>query len=457
MKKLFLLGTWNLELTELKGNKILTTKSKILIAVLLAFLIPLGAVVWKARAEKNDVEKKISAQDMELLAGDFPPRARAQLAASPEERKNFANDLKQLISVATEASAAGYANHEDVRTTLGLQRAFVLQQVYQQKHKDTPPNQDELKKEAEAFLGESGNDKKFEGFLNDAKKANPMAAAGMDDQQRTELRQQWASLFVAARKAEQEGLDKDRKVQLQLMLQKDQVLAKAYFTDLTKNLEPSDADINAYVASHPEYDVKQKRTKAEEVLKRAKAGEDFAKLAGEFSDDPGSKVQGGDLGFFGQNRMVPEFEKAAFALKPGEISDIVETKFGYHIIKVEERKMDKDASGKPEEQIHARHILISTSAPQTSPMAPPKTLHDQAKDAIIQERVQSLLDEIKKRHEKDVEVAEDFKVAAPSPQQMPQQMPNGLPPGMDIDPGMQDGAKPSASPAGAKTPAKKKQ
>ncbi|GAC1398874.1 MAG: peptidylprolyl isomerase [Pyrinomonadaceae bacterium] len=433
----------------------MTTKSKILAAVLVAFLIPLGAVVWKARAEKNGTETKLSAQDMELLASDFPARARAQLAASPEERKNFANDLKQLISVATEASAAGYADHEDIRSTLGLQRAFVLQQAYAQKQKGTPPNQDEVKKEAEAFLTETGNEKKFEQFLEDAKKANPMAAAGMDDQQRTELRQQWATLFVNARKAEQTGLDKERKVQLQLMLQKDQVLAKAYFTQLTKNLEPSDADINAYVAAHPEYDVKQKRTKAEDVLKRAKAGEDFAKLAGEFSDDPGSKVQGGDLGFFGSNRMVPEFEKAAFALKPGEISDIVETKFGYHIIKVEERKTDKDASGNPEEQIHARHILISTSAPQTSPMAPAKTLHDQAKDAIVQDRVQKLLEEIKKRHEKDVEVAEDFKVEAPAPQQMPQGMPNGLPPGMNVEPNPRDGAKPVAPTE--KTPAKKKQ
>lgn len=88
-----------------------------------------------------------------------------------------------------------------------------------------------------------------------------------------------------------------------------------------------------------EQDKKDARTKAGEILKRIKAGEDFATLASKVSEDPGSKNKGGDLGFFPKGRMMPEFEKIAFSLKPGEVSDImVETPFGFHIIKVEERK-----------------------------------------------------------------------------------------------------------------------
>ncbi len=99
----------------------------------------------------------------------------------------------------------------------------------------------------------------------------------------------------------------------------------------------------------PAYSVEQ-RKKAEATLKRVQSGEDFAKVAGETSQDPGSKDKGGDLGFASKGSYVPEFEDAAFKLKPGEVSGIVETQFGYHIIKVTEKKDD---------QVKVSHILIS--------------------------------------------------------------------------------------------------
>jgi len=91
------------------------------------------------------------------------------------------------------------------------------------------------------------------------------------------------------------------------------------------------------------------REKAEQILQRARAGEDFAELARTYSEDPGSAKKGGDLGFFTRGTMRPAFEEAAFALQPGEISDLVETPLGIHIIKVEEKKGD---------QIRVRHILF---------------------------------------------------------------------------------------------------
>ena len=82
----------------------------------------------------------------------------------------------------------------------------------------------------------------------------------------------------------------------------------------------------------------QARTKAEQVLKDVKAGKDFAALAKQHSQDPGSAANGGDLGFFQQGQMVGPFNDAAFSLPPGSISDLVETNFGYHIIKVAEKQ-----------------------------------------------------------------------------------------------------------------------
>jgi foldase protein PrsA len=80
--------------------------------------------------------------------------------------------------------------------------------------------------------------------------------------------------------------------------------------------------------------VAAKRKQIDDILKRAQSGEDFAALAKQYSDDKQSAVNGGELPKFGHGDMVPEFESAAFALKPGQLSDVVTTMYGFHIIKL---------------------------------------------------------------------------------------------------------------------------
>lgn len=107
-------------------------------------------------------------------------------------------------------------------------------------------------------------------------------------------------------------------------------------------------------------DKKKAREKAEKLRKDLAGGASFEELAKGNSTCPSSQ-QGGDLGFFGKGQMVPPFEQAAFALKPGEISDVVETQFGYHIIKLTDKKAAetvtfKEAQARIEEYLKGQKI-----------------------------------------------------------------------------------------------------
>jgi peptidyl-prolyl cis-trans isomerase C len=102
--------------------------------------------------------------------------------------------------------------------------------------------------------------------------------------------------------------------------------------DETVKAQPPEPEVRA---RHILVKTKEEADKAEARLKK---GEDFAKLAEEISQDPGSAKEGGELGFFGENQMVPEFAKVAFAQKPGQISAPVKTQFGWHIIQTEEKR-----------------------------------------------------------------------------------------------------------------------
>ena len=419
-----------------------TTKAWIAAAVAIAFA--LGLIVWQVKARRSE-SLNLSAEDMATIAEEQSPQFRTRLASDANARKGFADDLRKLLAVAEEARAKGIGNKPDVKRQLDLVRSVVIAENYfkSQGAGEAGPNISD--QEVEEFFKQPANQAKFDQFINDAKAKNPQLAGGqIPDEQMKQVKRQLGQVLIGESKGVAAGIDKQRAIDLQIKLEQARILAQTYAQEqLAEKMKATDAEIDAYIVQHPELDTKQNRSKAEEVLKRARAGEDFAKLAKEFSTDPGSKEKGGDLGWFGHGQMVPEFEQAAFALQPGQISDIVQTKFGYHIIKLEDRKTEtKD--GKPDEQVHARHILIGESTPADNPFGPPQSGRDKARAAIEQEKQKKVLDEIVARSH--VSVAENFSVKPPEPQ--PQQAPPGFGPGetepQPVEPAQQP-QKPKAS------------
>lgn len=136
--------------------------------------------------------------------------------------------------------------------------------------------------------------------------------------------------------------------------------AKAFYESNAKEFENPDLVAASHILfmvpeDAPEDVVKQKEKAAKDAEARAKKGEDFNALAKELSEEPAAKQSGGDLGLFAKEDMVPEFAAVAFAQKVGDISDPVRTKFGFHVIKV----TDKKAAGKiPFEEVKERVVVF---------------------------------------------------------------------------------------------------
>jgi peptidyl-prolyl cis-trans isomerase C len=169
------------------------------------------------------------------------------------------------------------------------------------------------------------------------------------------------------------GLDKDPEVQAQLALMKENLVAQAQLTRIEKGITVTDEDLKkkydenkttyeqvkarhiliafkgspAAQEGKTELTEEQAKAKAEDLRKQIVGGASFDELAKKESDDVGSGARGGDLGAFGRGQMVPEFETAAFGAKPGDLTPVVRTQFGYHIIKVEEHQMTPFEQVKP--------------------------------------------------------------------------------------------------------------
>jgi parvulin-like peptidyl-prolyl isomerase len=432
-----------------------------LIGVLIA--VGAGLVLWKnsVGSQPRAVER-VSKEEMELILQDVNPMMLRQLSQNPEAKKELANNVAELFAIANQAKKEGLANDLDVRRELENFEIEILATNY-----DKAINQDKGPMPPFGFISEErmqqfwdasdtqpgflekislgsnsaqSREEEFEKFLASKLKilgeANPaMKDRELTEEERKQAREYFAKTRIYAAEAlakkgdPNSGLPADffKKAELQTKLQRAQFLARLYTQKgLQKKLEVTDKDIEEYIKAHPELGSKEEqRAKAEEILNRVKAGEDFAKLAQEFSEDPGSKDKGGLYEGITEGAFVPEFEAAVFSSQEGQIyPELVESNFGYHIIKVEDIGETKTPDGQTKRSFDARHILISTMFKDPeNPMAREMPLKDYIRSKLEKEKEEQVLADIKKNN--PVEVAEDFEVKVPEMPAQPE-----LPPGM---------------------------
>lgn len=411
-------------------------KGLAVVAIILA--LGAGLLVWKIKAgggHESTGLTKLTNEDIALLLKDENPMALKQLTDNPDTKKKIVESLKQTLAMASQARKDGMAKDPEVKEELEAIRTEIVAASYDKKKNadkgPMPPfgfiSEDEVK----AFYAEAGNEAKFKTFID--KKIAQAKEDGRIPKDREPTEEQLASakdFYAKARIYEKEaeskkaelGEEYNKKVELQVKLQQEQFLARRYADKVLKEkVKVTDADVAEYLKAHPELDTKkEKKAKAEEVLARALKGEDFAALAKEFSEDPGSKDKGGLYEKIRTGQFVPEFETTALGLEPGTIApNLVESKFGYHIIKLEKKGTEKDANGQESPTYDARHILISTMITDPeNPRMPPAPAEDKVRAQLEEEKEKKVMDELVANN--PIEIPEDFAVPEPSAEQLEQ-------------------------------------
>lgn len=437
-----------------KGGMSALAKSLAVILVLLG--IGAGLVFWKSKVGGHNEAtlNHISKEDMAVLLKDANPMQLKQLSENPEAKKKIAENIRQLLAVASQARKEGIADDPNIKSELENIRTVLTATIYDQKINGDkgpmPPFGYITEEQTKEFWNDSSHEAEFKKFLDSKIALARESGKFPKDKELTEeeikqAKDDYAKIRIyeaeAKAKAGELGEEFNRELELQIKLQQAQFLASQYAQKtLTDKVKVSDEEVQNYIASHPEFSPADKKAKAEETLKRVQGGEDFAKVADEVSEDPGTKGNGGLYKDVTIGKMMPSFEQAALALEPGKIADqLVETPYGYHIIKLERKGETKGADGKPAETYDVRHILIGTTIKDPkNPLARPLPASEMARQTLEAEKQKKVLDEIVANN--PVEVAEDFEIPAVTDEQMQQMMQQQMQ--------MQGGAMPGSGASG---------
>ncbi len=436
---------------------------KILIVLVIVLSIGAGLVFWKSQVgghSGNEVTK-ITKEDFQLLIKDFNPMQLKTLSENPEQKKKLAEELEEILAIAQQARKEGLDKEPYIKNELkSLEKAILAinydQKINKEKGQNLPPlsfiKQEQINdfwagKDAKGALGglfakgaAARREAQFKEFIDaKLKLASKRGQLQPGQKPSEEELKQAKEAFAKTRIYYNEAKDKldnidsmkpeeqkewktfKESVELQTKLQQAQFLTRTYVQDvLAKKLQVTDEDIEKYVKEDKELSkiINEKKGKADEVIKKLKSGGDFAELAKEYSEDPGSKDKGGLYEGVGPGQFDPAFETAAMNLKPGEYTqEPVKTKFGFHVIKLIKKGEGETPDGKKQPTYDVRHILISTMKKDPeNPLARDTPIEDFVRQKLGQKKQEEALAKIKK--ENKVEVAKDFEIPKVSEEEL---------------------------------------
>lgn len=323
--------------------------------------------------------RSLSDNEMRLLITDVlekNPKALERIS-EPEVRRAQLTQLKELLAFATQAIKEGLADEPLNAFELANIRTEVFASGYDKRISKGKPELPAFGYVSDTKVAAFWKNRSNEGSFDEFRKAklallyaeSPGQAQKIGEAEIAEARMFFAKMHIreAEYKAQKALLPKafTASLEVQTKLQQASFLARLYSEISARKTEASNAEIDAYIAEHPELDTAKKKVVAEEVLKRALSGEDFAKLANEFTEDPGNISPTGQKvgGIYKNVRtgvMVAPFEAGALEMEPGQVNPkLVETDFGYHIVKLEKKTSSND--GEENVTIYdVRHILFAT-------------------------------------------------------------------------------------------------
>jgi parvulin-like peptidyl-prolyl isomerase len=368
--------------------------------------------------------QRMGQKEFGLLLKDLPDDTKKRLAADAELRDKQVQSMRQLLSFECEAEKRGIAAEPSNAAELANIRTQTTAANYDKAVNKVPgavPFSRITDAQIAGFYKDPANaaaaDKFLKVKLDLMRRADPrFTDSQVTDDEITEAKNFFAKMKISEsqsiKAAATLGPDFKAHNELQVTLQQAQFLARVISDQIAPGISASDAEITDAVKSHPEFDTAAKKTAAEAILARAKAGEDFAALADQLSQDPGNiqpngQRNGGLYKDVPKGTMVPPFENAALSLEPGSIyPSVVESDFGYHIIKLEKKTGVGDAL-----KYDVRHILILTTVKNPNdPSARETPIKDYVRQMIESEKEAAVVAKIVAANPVEL----DYPVGAPS-------------------------------------------